>query len=78
MTWKQVETEWDQRRFDAKEQWAELTDRDLDFIAGHRDRLLRTLRRRYGLALDQAEKRVEWWLRNLETVAHRHHGVGSV
>lgn len=66
MTWEQVGQDWGQRRFAAKEQWAELTEGDLDFIGGHRGRLLALLQRRYGISLEQAQRYLDWWLRSLD------------
>jgi len=69
MTWEQVGAEWERRKSAASEQWAELTGSDLDFIAGRRDRLVATLRRRYGISTAQAQKRVDWWLQTLDHAA---------
>ena len=44
-----------------KEQWGDLTDDDLDRIAGKRDQLIGRLQERYGLAREVAEKEAADW-----------------
>ena len=41
-----------------KEKWGQLTDDDLDVIAGRRDQLLQE---RYGLAKDQVRRDIDDW-----------------
>jgi uncharacterized protein YjbJ (UPF0337 family) len=42
-----------------KEKWGDLTDDDLDKIAGRRDQLEGLIQRRYGLTKDQARAQIE-------------------
>jgi uncharacterized protein YjbJ (UPF0337 family) len=44
-----------------KEKWGDLTDDDLDKIAGRRDQLEGLIQRRYGLTKDQARAQIEGW-----------------
>ena len=40
MNWDQVEGKWTQMKGSIKQQWGKLTDDDLDYIAGSRDKLI--------------------------------------
>lgn len=42
-----------------KEQWARLTDDDLDLIEGRAERLVGLLQQRYGFAKEKAEREYE-------------------
>jgi uncharacterized protein YjbJ (UPF0337 family) len=42
-----------------KEKWGDLTDDDLDKIAGRRDKLEGLIQQRYGLTKDQARAQIE-------------------
>ena len=44
-----------------KEKWGNLTDDDLDKIAGRRDQLEGKIQERYGIAKDQAKKDIDTW-----------------
>ncbi len=58
MAWDQIEGGWKQLKGKIREQWGELTDDDVDVIAGKRDQLLGKLQQRYGWAKDEAEHKV--------------------
>ena len=38
MNWEQLEGSWQQLKGSVKQQWAKITDNDLEYIAGKRDR----------------------------------------
>jgi uncharacterized protein YjbJ (UPF0337 family) len=57
---------WKQLRGEAKAWWGELTDDDLDKIAGDCDKLVGVIQERYGYAKDEAEREVD---RRLSTYA---------
>jgi len=59
MNWQQIEGNWRQFSGKAKQQWGQLTDDDLDKIAGHRDELIGKIQEIYGLSKDEAERQVE-------------------
>ena len=61
---------WKQMRGEVKKWWGDLTDDDLDKIAGERDKLVGRIQERYGYAKDQAEAEVDRHLREYERVAH--------
>lgn len=53
----------------AKQQWGNLTDNDLEMIAGSRDKLVGTLQERYGYAKEEAQKRADEFAKNLNEPA---------
>jgi uncharacterized protein YjbJ (UPF0337 family) len=59
MSWNKVEGNWNQFKGKVKEKWGELTDDELDQIAGKRDILIGKIQEKYGLAEDEAKKRVK-------------------
>ena len=59
MDWGFIEDNWTQMRGNLLRQWGRLTDRELDAIAGHRDRLARTIREIYGFTSDEAENQIK-------------------
>ena len=59
MSWNQVEGNWKQFKGKVLEKWGELTDDELDQIAGKRDILLGKIQEKYGLAEDEAEKLIK-------------------
>jgi len=62
MNWDQLEGKWKQLKGSVKQGWAKLTDDDLDYIAGTRDKFVGKLQERYGLAKEEAERRADEWL----------------
>jgi len=65
MDWNRVEGNWKQRKGKVKEKWGNLTDDDLDRVAGQRDQLEGIIQERYGIAKDQARKDVDDWFKTL-------------
>ncbi len=65
MNWDQIEGRWKQLKGNVRQQWGQLTDDDLDRIAGKRTELVGKLQARYGLAREEAEKQVEEWQSNI-------------
>ena len=59
MSWNKVEGNWNQFKGKVKEKWGELTDDELDQIAGKRDILIGKIQEKYGIAQDEAEKRIK-------------------
>ena len=60
MDWNRIEGNWKQAKGKIKEKWGDLTDDDLDKIAG-RDQLEGKIQERYGLAKDQVKRDVDTW-----------------
>jgi uncharacterized protein YjbJ (UPF0337 family) len=61
MDWNRVQGNWKQLKGKAKENWGELTDDDLDVIAGQRDQLEGKIQQRYGYSKDQVRRDVDDW-----------------
>ena len=59
MDWAFIEGNWAQMRGNVLRQWGQLTDPQLDAIAGHRERLARTLREIYGITRQEAENQIK-------------------
>lgn len=58
MNWNYVETNWDELKAKVKQNWDEITDQQLDSIAGKRDRLCRVIQR---VDSQQAEEQLSEW-----------------
>lgn len=61
MNWDRIEGNWKQVTGHAKEQWAKLTDDDLNVVAGRREQLAGKIQERYGVAKEEAEKQITTW-----------------
>ena len=61
-----LEGKWKQIRGEVRETWGELTDDELDQIAGKRDKLAGTLQEIYGWSRDEAERQIDDFLRKYE------------
>jgi uncharacterized protein YjbJ (UPF0337 family) len=61
MDWNRVEGNWKQFKGKIKENWGDLTDHDLDKIAGRREILEGKIQERYGLAKDQVRRDIDDW-----------------
>ncbi|MCA1769480.1 MAG: CsbD family protein [Halomonas sp.] len=61
----QVEGKWTELKGKARSSWGELTDDDVDQLAGKRDQLVGKLQQKYGLARDEAEKQADEWANKL-------------
>lgn len=57
----QFEGNWQKLKGAAREQWGKLTDDDINRIVGKRDRLIGSLKERYGISQQQAEQEVNEW-----------------
>jgi len=62
MNWDQLEGKWTQMKGVAKQKWGKLTDDDLDYISGSRDRFVGRLQERYGVAKEAAQTQADEWL----------------
>ena len=65
MNWDQIEGKWKQIQGSMRQHWASLTDDDLEFIAGRRDRLIGRLQERYGILREEAQKKADEWVKAL-------------
>ncbi len=58
MNWQIVEGNWSEMKGKVKEAWGNLTDDELDVIAGKRDQLVGLIQKSYGVAREEAERQV--------------------
>jgi uncharacterized protein YjbJ (UPF0337 family) len=58
MNWETMKGSWSQFKGKIKETWGNLTDDDLDRVAGKRDQLLGAIQKRYGIAKEEAERQI--------------------
>ncbi|EAQ24058.1 hypothetical protein ROS217_16025 [Roseovarius sp. 217] len=65
MNWDIIKGKWKQAAGAAKSKWGELTDDDLQQIAGEREQLVGKIQEKYGISKDQAEKEVDDWSRSV-------------
>jgi uncharacterized protein YjbJ (UPF0337 family) len=61
-----LEGNWKKLRGQVREQWGELTDDELDQIAGKRDQLIGKIQEKYGHSREKAEQEVNDFLENTE------------
>ena len=66
MSWNRIEGNWKQFKGKVQETWGELTDDELDQIAGKRDVLLGKIQEKYGIAQDEADKRIKDFEKSLD------------
>lgn len=62
MNWDQIEGKWRQARGAVKQKWGKLTDDDLAFIGGSKDKFVGRLQERYGLNKEQAQNQIDEWV----------------
>ena len=62
-----LEGKWKQLRGKVQEEWGELTDDELDQIAGMRDQLVGKIQEKYGYTREEAERQVEDFLDDEDT-----------
>jgi uncharacterized protein YjbJ (UPF0337 family) len=61
-----LEGKWKQLRGSIREKWGQLTDDEVDQIAGKRDKLSGFLQERYGYTQVEAEQQIDDFLENWE------------
>jgi uncharacterized protein YjbJ (UPF0337 family) len=59
MNWNQVQGNWKEFTGKVQQTWGNLTDDELDQIAGKRDVLVGQIQKRYGIAQEAAEQQVK-------------------
>ena len=59
-----LEGKWKQLRGSVREKWGDLTDDELDQIAGKRDKLSGFLQEKYGYTQVEAEQQIDDFLEN--------------
>jgi uncharacterized protein YjbJ (UPF0337 family) len=66
MNFEQLEGKWKQYKGQVRENWAHLTDDDLQVIGGKRDKLIGRIQERYGIAKERAAEEVDEFMRTLQ------------
>jgi len=61
MNWDQIEGKWMQYKGKAKEAWGDMTDDEIDRVAGQRDQMVGLVQEKYGKTKDDAEREVDEW-----------------
>ncbi len=69
MDWNDLKSKWMQIKGSAKQRWGKLTDDDLDYVAGTRDRLIGRLQEKYKMTKEEAELEAEEWFRTHQNPA---------
>ena len=59
MNWDVIKGNWNQWKGRVREAWGDLTDDDIEQMAGERDQLVGRLQERYGWTKDDAEREIE-------------------
>ena len=67
MNWEEVRGSWSELKGKLRTQWGKLTDQDIEFIGGAKDRLIGALKQRYGYEKERASKEADDWIAKLET-----------
>jgi uncharacterized protein YjbJ (UPF0337 family) len=57
-----LEGNWKMLRGRIREEWGDLTDDEVEEIAGKRDRLAGMLQARYGWGKEEVDRRIDDWL----------------
>lgn len=63
MNWDQVKGNWKEFKGRIREQWGDLTDDDVERMAGERDQLIGRIQQRYGCTREEADRQVRDWER---------------
>jgi hypothetical protein len=61
MEWHEVRADWQAHRAEVARHWQCLNERELDEIAGDRQRLGRCIQKVYGISADEAERQICDW-----------------
>ena len=64
--WNQIEGSWKQLRGDVRKAWGWLTDDEFEQIRGQRDKLAGKLQEHYGVAQEEANRRIDEWAERLQ------------
>lgn len=64
--WDQIAGKWKQLKGEVRTRWGELTDDELEQIAGQRDILAGRLQERYGIAKEEANRQIDEWADKLK------------
>lgn len=65
MNWDQIQGKWEQAKGSLRAKWGDLTDDEVEQVAGNRDKLVGKLQERYGLAREEAENEADSWAKSM-------------
>jgi uncharacterized protein YjbJ (UPF0337 family) len=65
MNWDRIEGNWKQFQGKVRQQWAKLTDDDVELVKGKRTELAGRIQQRYGVAQDEAERQIDTWMKQI-------------
>lgn len=65
MNWDQIAGRWKQLQGKARSKWGEVTDDELEEVAGDRDRMVGLIQQKYGDNKADAERKIDDWVRGL-------------
>ena len=69
MNWDQIEGNWKELKGNVKQQWAKLTDDDVELVAGKRDVLSGKIQTAYGVTKEVAHQQLSDWETMLTNIA---------
>ena len=61
MNWNIIEGKWKEMAGAVREKWGDLTDDEIQQIAGKKDRLEGVLQQKYGMTQEAASKQIDEW-----------------
>ncbi len=61
MDWDQIKSRWHSHRHEITKRWQQITERDVDEIAGDREHLSRRIQQLYGVSADEAQRQIDAW-----------------
>lgn len=61
MQWDEIEGNWSKFKDNVKEHWDDLTDQQLEVIAGRREHLAQKIQVMYGVDKNEAENQLSDW-----------------
>lgn len=64
--WDQLAGKWKQFTGEVRKRWADLTDDDLEYIAGERQKLAGKIQERYGITRDEVNRQIDDWAAKLK------------
>jgi uncharacterized protein YjbJ (UPF0337 family) len=64
--WDTIAGKWKQFVGSVRQEWADLTDDDLEYIGGEKDKLVGKIQERYGMTKMEAEGQVSDWMKRQE------------
>lgn len=66
MGWNTVERNWKELKGKLRETWGDMTDDELDVIAGKREQLVGQIQTKYEIAREEAERQVNAFAHNCD------------